>query len=176
MTETRIYTLNEMGALKAHFVSSFYHAFKHLPQTLLRRIWIVDDVKQETTFKTDEKDVFVIPWFVDGKVHAYFAYKEVKSESFSQLNYFGFENHIHSENSIEVLTLFKTNEPISPDINLKRDFLMNCCVKMLVQRGCKFLHATCTEQILPLYLRWDMQVLEVLEIEGLKRFHIMAEF
>jgi hypothetical protein len=176
MNETRIYTLNEMGELRAHFVTSFYQAFKHLPQTLLRRIWNVDDVKQETTFRTDENDVFVIPWVVDGNVCAYFAYKEIKSESFSQLKYFGFENHINPENSIEVLSLFKTNELLSPDKNLKRDFVFNCCVDMLVQRGYRFVHATCTEKILPLYLEWDMHVLEELEIDGFKRFHIMAKF
>jgi len=174
MNEMTVYKLNEMGNLRKQFFVSFYHAFKNLPQTLLRRIWNVDDINEEIKLKTDENDVFVIPWLVDGNVCAYFVYKETRTESFSQLKYFGFENNIHQNNAIEVLTMFRTNAILSSDNNLKRDFLMNICRDLLLQKGYKFVHATCTEKILPLYLRWGLDVIEQIDIEGVKRFHIMT--
>jgi hypothetical protein len=175
MNEMNIYSLKELGELRKHFHATFYQAFKDLPQTLLRRIWNVDDVNQEISLKTNDDDVFVIPWIVDGSVCAYFVYKETKSDSFSQLHYFGFQNHINFNHAIEVLTMFRTDVPLSPEQNLRRDFLTTTCRNLFIQRGYRFLHATCTEKILPVYLRWDVRVVEQTEIAGFKRFHIMTD-
>ncbi len=173
MSEIKVYQLSVMDDYQKHFHQNFYQAFKNLPQTLLRRIWNVDDEKKEIGFKTDDTDVYVIPWIVDGQVYAYFAYKELKSKSFSQLQYFGFDCSKYSENSIEVLTLFRTEDPLPADLNLKRDFAMAICWNSLIARGYTAAHATCTEKILPIYIRWGLDVVDHMEIEGFKRFHIV---
>jgi hypothetical protein len=172
MSEIKLYQLSVMDDYQKHFHQNFYQAFKNLPQTLLRRIWNVDDEKKEIGFKTDDTDVYVIPWIIEGKAYAYFAYKELKSKSFSQLQYFGFDCSQYAENSIEVLTLFRTEDPLPADLNLKRDFVMDFCKTILIERGHREAHATCTEKILPIYLRWGLTVNEQLDVDGFKRFHI----
>lgn len=172
MSEIKVYPLNEMNDYRNHFHQSFYQAFKSLPQVLLRRIWNVEDEKAEIAFKTDDSHVYVIPWLIEGKAYAYFAYKELSSKSFSQLDYFGFDCSKYNENSIEVLTLFRTQDPLPADLNLKKDFVMDYCKKVLIERGHREAHATCTEKILPIYLRWGLTVNEQLDVDGFKRFHI----
>jgi hypothetical protein len=173
MSEIKVYQLSEMDDYRTHFHQTFYQAFKNLPQTLLRRIWNVDDDKKVIGFKTEDKDVYVIPWLVDGQVYAYFAYKELKSKSFSQLQFFGFDCSKYLESSIEVLTLFRTEDPLPADLNLKKDFAMAICWNILKASGYNAAHATCTEKILPIYLRWGLEVVHQIEIDGFKRFYIM---
>jgi hypothetical protein len=133
----------------------------------------VDDDKKEISFKTEDTDVYVIPWIVEGQVYAYFAYKELISKSFSQLQYFGFDCSQISESSIEVLTLFRTEDLLPVDLNLKKDFAMAICWNALKTSGYNAAHATCTEKISPIYLRWGLEVVHQIEMDGFKRFHIV---
>jgi hypothetical protein len=175
MLEMRVYKLNQMENLKNHFDHEFFHAFKSLPQTLLKRIWNIDEINETIQLKTDEEDVFVIPWIVNDVVYAYFAFKEENSKSFSQVKYFGFEGKNLPDQSIEILSLFRTQAELPKDYNLKRDFLYGICGDLLRDKGYKAIHATCTEKILPIYIRWGVSVLGENEIEGFRRFHIVYQ-
>jgi hypothetical protein len=168
----RVMRLNESPLIMEHFGLMLYFAFSHLPQTLLKQIWDIDDERKFTSLKSKADDTFVIPWIVDGNVLAYLAYQENGIGKFSQVEYFGFDLEVVPENSIEVLALFRTNQPLPEGLNLHRDFIDNICATVLINKGCHLAHATCTDKILPLYLRWGFGVFAKRETHGFQRVHI----
>ena len=168
----RIMKLNESPVIMEHFGLMLYFAFSHLPQTLLQQIWDIDEERKFTKLKTSSDDTYVIPWIVDGIVLAYLAYQEDGMGKFSQVEFFGFNADSIQEQSVEVMALFRTNQPMPNGLNLKRDFIDAICWKSLKAKGFDLAHATCTQKILPLYLRWGFEVLGKREINGFIRCHI----
>ncbi|MFM2226815.1 MAG: hypothetical protein RL664_158 [Bacteroidota bacterium] len=169
----KILRLLDFPELKEDFEASFFSAFQHLPQVLLQQIWDIDYVKKTVNLKSNPETTFIVPWIVNEKVLAYLAFQEDGTNSFSQVNFFGFSNPQNVGKTVEVLTLFRSEHPIDDtELNLKRDFLIDICWSALKSKGYRFAHATCTQKILPLYKRWGFDVLGEQEIDGLKRFHI----
>lgn len=168
----RIVKLSDSTVIEEHFGLMLYFAFSHLPQTLLQQIWDIDEERKYTKLKTSSEDTYVIPWIVDGSVLAYLAYQENEKGKFSQVAFFGFDLDQVPLHSIEVLALFRTNQPMPEGLNLHRDFIDNICAPVLMKAGYHLAHATCTEKILPLYLRWGFGVFGKREINGFQRVHI----
>lgn len=168
----KILRLSDFPELKDDFERSFFSAFQHLPQVLLQQIWDIDYEKKTVNLKSNSEVTFIIPWIVNEKVLAYIAFQEDGTNSFSQVGFFGFKDFSFLGKSIEVLTLFRTPEELDSELNLKRDFIDGVCVKELVQRGYTVAHATCTDKILPLYLRWGFNKLGEQDLNGIKRIHI----
>lgn len=168
----KILRLLDFPELKEDFETSFFSAFQHLPQVLLQQIWDIDYEKKTVNLKSNPETTFIIPWIVNEKVLAYLAFQEDGTNSFSQVNFFGFSNPQYPGPTVEVLTLFRSEHSIDEDLNLKRDFLASILWSALKSKGYRFVHATCTQKILPLYRRWGFDVIGEREIDGLKRFHI----
>jgi hypothetical protein len=162
-------------AFYTFFCKEFYHAFKHLPQTLLQQIWNIDYHAESTILKTNIEDTQIIPWVVNDQPLGFIAFQEDLPEKFKQYSIFGFNRPELDNKTLEVLTLFRTG--IKPDVSvsLKKDFLDQVCSEMVRAKGYETVLATCTEKALGLYLRWGFHVIAQVEILGIQRFQIIRE-
>lgn len=157
-----------------HFGCEFYHAFEHLPQTLLREIWKFDDEKQQIFLKTPIEDDIIIPWVKDEKILGYFACEMDTDTHFSQYRYFDFKRPNDLPRSVEVLSMFRTREKIDGYCHLKSEFIDAIVVPELARRGFKTALATCTDQMLPFYLRWGMNIIDQHDFHGFNRYLIQS--
>lgn len=141
------------------FQREFHRAFRHLPQHLLREIWIVDDGAETTTLRTRPEDTIIIPWRSAGSVLGFMALQEDRPAQFSQYRHFGFDRPPQLPPAVEVLTLFRTSAPAASTGSLKRAFVDGICRRVVTGLGYRYALATCTPAMLPFYRRWGMQVL-----------------
>lgn len=158
-----------------HFGHEFFHAFSHLPQTLLREIWKFDDEDQQIYLKTPLEDDFIFPWVHQRKILGYLAGEMDTDTHFSQYRYFEFKRPDGLPKTFEILSLFRTREESEGIVNLKKDFLQGQVGPALLDLGFECVLATCTDQMLPFYLRWGAEVIDQHDFHGFNRYLLLGD-
>jgi hypothetical protein len=77
--------------------------------------------------------------------------------------------------TIEVLSLFRTREKIESHCNIKSEFIDGIVIPELLRRGFEAAIATCTDKMLPFYLRWGLKAIDHHSFHGFNRHLIIAE-
>lgn len=158
------------------FERCFYDAFKsHTSQKLLRQIWNWNDEEQRISLKTPKSELMLFAWY--NAQHEPLCYVAgARNPSFSQLQYYGFDIPVDSQNFGEVLTLFTINGKRSNGYALNNRFLKAFCKNYALKEGWKGLLATCAPGVLNGYLRWGWQLRDTIIFQGETRHLLRFDF
>ncbi|GAL86045.1 hypothetical protein MYP_3274 [Sporocytophaga myxococcoides] len=148
------------------FEKHFYKAFNKLKeQNFLRSIWNWDDEKKTIRFNIPNEHITMYS-FRNDKAQSVIYVGGLYDRSYCQFDKFGFQPPMTGEKYGEIITLFSTTDFDGNLYNLERTFLKGYCFEQSREQGCKFLLATCTPQLIRLYLKWNFKIIETRHFNG----------